>query len=82
MYDLSIILYVQRYFYTFLISLKCYWASYFEILFVVGSYLSGSYILARRHYCTLNSMYVAAVDIGRLSMPRYSLLLCPTFLES
>ena len=80
MYALSIIFYVQSYSYTLLISLKCSWASSCEILFVVGSHLLGLYILARRRYCTLISLSVAAVDIGRLRMPRESFLFCPTFL--
>ena len=40
-YALSIIFYVQRYSYALLISLKCSWASDFDICFVVGSYLPG-----------------------------------------
>ena len=82
MYDLSIFFYVQRYLYALLISLKCSWASDFDILFVVGSYLSGWYILARHRYCTLISISVASVDIGILRIPRESLLLCPTFIGS
>ena len=81
-YALSIIFYVQRYSYALLVSLKCYWASDFDILFVVGSYLSGWYILARRRQCTLIYIYVAAVDISRLKIPRGSFLFCPTFLGS
>ena len=70
MYALSVIFYVQRSSYALLISLKCSWASDFDILFVVGSYLLGWYILARRRYRTLISLSVEAVDIGRLRMPR------------
>ena len=62
-----------------LISLKCCWASDFVILFVVGSNLSGWYILARRLYCTLISISVAVLDTGRLKITRYSFLLCPNF---
>ena len=62
-----------------MISLKRSWALDFDILFVVGSYLSGWYILARRRYCTLISLSVEAVDISMLRMPRESFLFCPTF---
>ena len=82
MYALSIIFYVRRYSYALLISLKCSWASDFDILFVVELYFSGWYILARRWYFTLIYRSVAAVDIGRLRMPRESFLFCPTFLGS
>ena len=80
MYALSIIFYVQRYLYALLISLKYSWASDFDILFVIGSYLSGWYILARCQYCTLISLSVATVDIGMLSMPRESFLFLSTLL--
>ena len=40
-YALSIIFYVQSYYYALLISLKYCWALDFDILFVKGSYLSG-----------------------------------------
>ena len=82
MYASSIIFHVQRYSYALLISLKCSWASDFDILFVVELYFSGWYILARRWYFTLIYRSVAAVDIGRLRMPRESFLFCPTFLGS
>ena len=44
-YAISIMFYVRRYSYALLISLKCSWASDFDILFVVGSYLSSSIFL-------------------------------------
>ena len=74
--------YVRRYLYALLISLKCSWASDFDILFVVGSYLSGWYILERHQYCTLIYFSVAAVDTDILRIPRESFLLCPTFVGS
>ena len=61
---------------------KSFLGSDFDILFVIGLYLSGWYILARRRYCTLISLSIAAADTGRLRIPRESFLLCPTFLGS
>ena len=81
MYTLSILLYVRRYSYALLISLKCSWDLDFGILFFVGLYLSGWYILARSQHFTLISLSVVAVDIRGLRMPRESVIFCPTFLE-
>ena len=82
MHAISVFFYVKSYFYALLISLKFSWPSDFDILSVVGLYLSGWYILARRRYCILISLYLAAVDIGRLRIPMESFLFCPTFLGS
>ena len=43
---------------------------------------SGWYIIARRRYCTLISLSVAAVHNGKLRISRESFLLCPIFLGS
>ena len=77
-----ILFYMQRYSYALLITLTCSWVSDFDILFVMGSYLSGWYILPKRRCCTLISLSVAAADTGRLRKPRDSFLFCPNFLGS
>ena len=73
-YALSIIFYVQRYSYALLISLKCSWASDFDIFC--------HRIVLVRVVDSCKTVSVAAVDIGRLRMPRESFLFCPTFLGS
>ena len=82
MHAISVFFYVKSYFYALLISLKISWPSDFDILSVLGLYLSGWYILAWPRYCTLVYVSLAAGDAGRLRILRESFLLCPTFLGS
>ena len=73
---------MQMYSYASFISLKCSCASNFDILFVVGSYMSEWYFLASHRFCTLIYLSLAAEDTSRLRIPRESLLVYPIFYGS